>query len=147
MSNSKKAYTPSEGIYYVVPNKDGHVSVFSEREDEASDSPAHMFFWDKVLRHIQHEYKLSQSDVDELKTHYMAIPRGRVQKEINHETFKPTGKYVILHGGDIPVSSVEYAVLQDFGLAGIRDRVIWKVEPHEKMDPKDREVFKGVIKK
>ena len=145
MSNSKKAQTPSEGIYFVVPNKDGHVSVFSEREDEALDSPAHMFFWDKVLGYVQNEYKLTNSEVRELGTRYMAVPRGRVQKEINPSTFKPTGRYVILHGNDIPTSSIEYAVLQDFGLGGIRDRVVWKFEPHEKMDPKDRKVFQNII--
>ena len=105
-----------------------------------TDEPAHMFFWEKVLRFVAKEYKI---DTEHLKTHYMGVPRGRVQKEIDHIEYKPTGNYIILHGGDVPVSTIQYAVLQDFGLNELNraGKVKWVVNDHEKMDPEDRKEF------
>lgn len=146
MSKSKQAATPSEGIYYVVPDKAGHVTVLSQRADEV-DEPAHMFFWEKVLRQVAAGYGLPAHELEDLKTNYMAVPRGRVQKEIDKTTFQPTGRYVILHGGDVPVSTIQYAVLQDFGLVPLsaEKRVTWKVEAHEKMDPEDVAALKSAV--
>lgn len=146
MANSKLAAVPAEGIYYVVPDKKGHITVLSQRSDE-TDEPAHMFFWERVLRQVASGYGLPAHELEDLKTNYMAIPRGRVQKEIDPTTFQLTGRYVILHGGEVPVSTIQYAVLQDFGLVPLsaQKKVIWKVEPHEKMDPADVAALKSVV--
>lgn len=143
MSNSKQAAIPSEGIYYVVPKKDGHITVLSQRADEVEE-PAHMFFWEKVLRYIAIEY---HRDMEHLSTNYMAIPRGRVQKEIDKVSFQPTGRYIILHGGDVPTSTISFAVLQDFGLVPLAaaGKVSWVVDAHEKMDPKDQKEWAATI--
>ena len=124
MSNSKQALTPSEGIYYILPTRQGHNEVLSQRADD-TDEPAHMFFWEKV-----------------------GVPRGRVQKEIDHIEYKPTGNYIILHGGDVPVSTIQYAVLQDFGLNELNraGKVKWVMDDHEKMDPEDRKEFLETVK-
>jgi len=148
MSTTKQARSPSEGIYYVVPGKDGHAIVLSQREDEIENA-THMFFWEKILKSIAHEYSLKPDQIEDLKTNYMAIPRGRVVKDFDHQTFKYTGKYIVLHGGDVPVTQIRNLVEQDFGLIQLssQKKVLWKVDDHEKMDSKDRKIFLEVIKK
>lgn len=145
MNRSKKAASPAEGIYYVVPSKSGHVSILSERDDGFSD-PAHMFFWEKILRHLSKEFSV---DLNPVSTNYMGLPRGRVQKEIDTETFQPTGRWVVLHGNDVPLSTIKYAVLQDFGLLPLssQGKVVWKEEPHEKMDPADVSEVRKILKR
>lgn len=144
---SKNALKPSEGIYYVIPNKKGNYTVLSLRADE-SDEPLHMFFWKKVLNQVANEYKLKPGDVTDLRTNYMAIPRGRIQKEIDKKTLKETDNYIILHGGDVPLSQIKPFVLQDFGLIPLaaNKRVKWIIDPHEKMDPEDKKALENAIK-
>jgi len=149
MALTKKAYTPSEGIYYVVPRKDGHVTVLSQRADEAED-PTHMFFWGDVLVKLSMEYG---KDLSDITTNYLGLPRGRVQEEltrvVNTTKFMKTGRYVVLHGDDVPVSTIRYAILQDFGLGELESqkKVVWKVEPHEKMDPSDSMAVQRALQK
>lgn len=146
MAITKKAYTPAEGIYYVVPQKDGHVTILAQRADE-TEEPTHMFFWDKVLRWLSHEY--GKPNLSDLSTHYQGLPRGRVQEEIDPVTFRKTGRYVVLHGGEVPVSTIRYAVLQDFGLGELESqkKVVWKVEPHEKIDHSDSKAVQRALQK
>lgn len=145
---SKNALKPSEGVYYVIPGKKGNYTVLSLRADE-SDEPLHMFFWERVLNQVASEYKLKPGDVIDLKTKYMAIPRGRVQKEIDKDTLKETGKYIIVHGGDVPLSQIKHFILQDFGLIPLsaNKMVKWVVDSHEKMDAGDKEALKNAIKR
>ncbi len=105
-------------------------------------------FGKKVLTQVAKEYKLKPADVRDLTTNYMAIPRGIVQKDIDYDTLKETGKYIIVHGGDVPVSQIKHFVLQDFGLIplSIHNKVQWVVNNHEKTDPKDKKALKDAIK-
>jgi hypothetical protein len=148
---SKQALKPSEGIYYVIPRKKGNPIVVSRRTDEHEneDELLHMFFWTNVLRSIAHEYKLKPLDVEDLKDNYMAIPRGRVQKEFDVSKQEYTGNYVIFHGGDVPTSLISNFIYQDFGLAPLASekKVKWQVESHEKMSKEDREKFNQIVKK
>jgi len=148
MGMSKKALRPAEGVYYVLPKKKGGYGVYSLRSDE-SNEPLHMFYWEKVLNQVAHEYKLKPGDVKDLKTNYMAIPRGRVQKEFDKDTFKETGKYTVVHGGDVPLSQIKHFVLQDFGLTplSVHNKVQWITDSHEKMDEEDRKALKDAIKR
>jgi hypothetical protein len=149
MTTTKQALRPSEGIYYVVPQKSGAPMILAQREDEVEDA-AHMFFWEKVLKVIKGEYKLSDGDVEDLLTHYTAIPRGRVSKELDPtDPMKTTGKYKILHGGDAPIAQIRNFVLTDFGLLQLdaAKRVSWEVSSHEKMDKEDRSLFLSIIKR
>ena len=149
MTTSKQALTPSEGIYYVIPKKSGAPMIVAQREDEVENA-AHMFFWEKVLRHIKAEYKLSEDDVEDLLTHYMAIPRGRVARELDpSDPMRRTGNYKILHGGDVPIAQIRNFVLTDFGLLQLdaQKKVTWEESSHEKMDKKDRAVFLSIIKR
>ena len=148
MATTKQALRPSEGIYYVVPQKTGSPIIMSRREDE-EENVTHMFFWKKILRVIAHEFKLDSYDIEDLKDLYQGIPRGRVQKEIDFDTHEFTGRYVVIHGGDVPVAQIKPFVHQDFGLIPLasQGKVIWKVDDHEKMDPNDRKEFLKVIKK
>lgn len=145
--SSKNATIPAEGVYYVLPRINGGYSVYSLRSDE-TEEPLHMFYWEKVLNQVAHEYKLKPNDVEDLKTNYMAIPRGRVQKEFDKTSFKETGRYLIVHGGDVPISQIKHFVLQDFGLITLstQDKVKWIVDSHEKMDPKDVKVLEEAKK-
>ena len=131
MSNSKLAAIPAEGVYYVVPRKTGGFLVLSQRSDEVDD-PMHMFFWEEILNSVAREYGIKPIDMEDLKTNYMAIPRGRVQKEIDKKSLKETGGYIILHGNDVPVSQIRPLVLQDFGLAAltIAKKVKWIEDDH-----------------
>lgn len=148
MGMSKRALKPAEGVYYIIPKKKGGYEVLSLRADE-SDEPLHMFYWDKVLTQVAREYKLKPADIRDLKTNYMAIPRGRVQKEIDKDTLKETGKYIIIHGGDVPLSQIKHFVLQDFGLIPLstHKKVVWNVDSHEKMDAEDKKALKDAIKR
>lgn len=145
MAFTKQALKPSEGIYYVVPQKKGSPLIMSRREDE-EENVTHWGFWNKVLRVIASEFGLS--DVDDLKDKYQAIPRGRIQKEVDFDTNNYTGKYVVIHGGDVPVAQIKPFVHQDFGLIPLasQDMVVWKVDDHEKMDPVDRKTFLETVK-
>jgi hypothetical protein len=146
---SKQALKPSEGIYYVIPRKKGNPIVVSRRTDDHDneDELLHMFFWTDVLRSIAHEYKLKSVEIEDLKDNYMAIPRGRVQKEYDVGKQEYTGNYIIFHGGDVPVNLINNFVYQDFGLAPLASekRVKWQVESHEKMSKEDREKFNQII--
>jgi len=149
---SKQALKPSEGIYYVIPRKKGNPIVVSRRSDDESKTEEellHIFFWHDVLKSIAHEYKLSQDEVDDLKDHYMAVPRGRVQKEFDPHSQSYTGNYIVFHGGEIPTSLISNFVYQDFGLAPLVPvkKVRWQEESHEKVTPKDKEVFDKIITK
>jgi len=148
MATTKQALRPSEGVYYVVPQKTGSPLIMSKREDE-EENVTHYFFWDKIIRVIAHEFKLKPYDVDDLKELYQGIPRGRVQKEIDFDTHDYTGKYVVLHGGDVPVTQIKPFVHQDFGLISLASegKVIWKIDEHEKMDPDNRKEFLSIVKK
>lgn len=97
MPSSRLALKPAEGIYYAIPVKGGY-QIFSQRSDEVDD-PTHMMYWEKVLRHIAKEYGLDRDAISELSTAYMAVPRGRIQKEYDKNTLKETGRYLIIHGG------------------------------------------------
>lgn len=145
MPSSKLALKPAEGVYYAVPSKEGGYRIFSQRSDEVDD-PLHMMYWEKVLREIANEYKLDRSDIQKLNTAYMAVPRGRVQKEFDKATLKETGRYLIIHGGDAPLSQIKHFVLQDFGLLPLstHKKVDWKVDTHEKMDPEDKKLFEEI---
>ena len=148
MSSSKKAATPSEGIYYVVPVKAGGVTVLSRREDDEPEA-THMFYWPKVVDYLAEEFGFDRAEREDLQTKYLAIPRGRVQKENDPDTLQPTGRYLVLHGGDVVVSTIKYAVHQDFGLISLaaEGKVIWRIEDHEKMDPSDRNDFQAILKR
>jgi len=148
MPSSKKAASPSEGIYYVVPVKAGGVTVMSQREDEQEDA-THMFYWPKVVSNLAHEYGFDRAEIEDLHTKYLALPRGRIQKEHDPETLQPTGRYLVLHGGDVPESTIRYAVHQDFGLIAlaVEGKVVWRIEEHEKMDPDDRKDLLAIIKR
>jgi hypothetical protein len=148
MATTKQALRPSEGVYYVVPQKTGSPMIMSRREDE-EENVTHMFFWRAVLREIVGEFDISPSDHKALIELYQGIPRGRVQKEIDFDTHKFTGRYVIIHGGDVPVAQIKPFVHQDFGLIPLasQGKVIWKIDDHEKMDPNDRKEFLKVVKK
>ena len=148
MGMSKKALKPAEGVYYAIPKKKGGYEILSLRADE-TDEPLHMFYWKKVLNQVAREYKLKPTDVRDLSTNYMAIPRGRIQKEIDNDTLKETGKYIVVHGGDAPLSQIKHFVLQDFGLIPLstNNKVEWIVDSHEKMDPEDRKALKDAIKR
>jgi len=147
MGMSKKALKPAEGVYYAIPKTKGGYEVLSLRTDE-TDEPLHMFFWEKVLRQVAKEYKLTSSDITTLISNYMAIPRGRVQKDFDKDTLKETGKYIIVHGGDAPLPQIKHFVLQDFGLIPLsaNKKVEWIVDSHEKMDPEDQKALKDVMK-
>jgi hypothetical protein len=148
---SKQAIKPSEGIYYVVPRKTGAPAVFSRRTDahDNEDDLLHIFFWENVLRSIAAEYKLKQDKVDDLKNAYMAIPRGRVVKEYDVEKRSYTGRYVIYHGGEVPINLISNFVYQDFGLYPLSNakKVLWQIDSHEKVSKEDQELFYKVIKK
>jgi hypothetical protein len=148
MPSTKQARAPMEGVYYVAPVKKGGVHVLSQREDDSPDT-AHMFYWPKVLNYIAEEFGFTPAETAGLHTNYQAIPRGRVQKELDSETFKETGRYIVLHGGDIPEGNIKYAVHQDFGLIALyaEGRVVWREEEHEKMDPSDRAEFLAILKR
>ena len=148
MATTKQALKPSEGVYYVVPQKTGSPMIMSRREDE-EENVTHMFFWRAVLREIVGEFDISPSDHKTLIELYQGIPRGRIQKEIDFDTHEFTGRYVVIHGGDVPVAQIKPFVHQDFGLIPLasQGKVIWKVDDHEKMDPNDRKEFLRVIKK
>lgn len=143
MANTKLALKPSEGIYYALPRKTGGYQIMSQRADETED-PAHMFYWPKVLRQLGHMWG---KDLEHLETNYQAIPRGRIQKEFDPVTLEETGKYRIIHGGDVPLGDIKTFVLQDFGLYPLfqEGKVTWVVDDHEKMDADDREAFKRSI--
>ena len=145
--NRKQALTPSEGIYYVVPQKVGNPMVVSQRSSDHTEDVTHLFFWEKVLRLLAKEFNLSHGDIEDLRTMYMSIPRGRVQKVLGDD-FKPTGGYVVVHGNDVPLSMVKPFVHQDFGLIQLaaEGKVIWKEEAHEKMDKQDRTVLQDILK-
>jgi hypothetical protein len=151
VGTTKQALRPSEGIYYVIPRKTGSPIVVSRRaEDFGSDSEdklLHMFMWQDVLRSLAHEFKLTKSEVEDLKDNYMCIPRGRVQKQYDVNKGEYTGSYVIFHGGDIPVNLISNFVYQDFGLGPLASakKVVWQVEDHEKMDANDRKILNKII--
>lgn len=147
MGMSKNALKPAEGVYYILPKKNGTYGVYSLRSDE-SDQPLHMFYWEKVLNQVAHEYNLKSKDIENLKTSYMAIPRGRVQKEYDKTTLKETGNYIVIHGGDVPLPQIKHFILQDFGLISLssQNKVKWEIDEHEKMDPEDKKAFEDAIK-
>jgi hypothetical protein len=148
---SKSALKPSEGIFYIIPRKKGNPIVVSRRTDEHENEEdlLHMFFWKNVLKSIAHEYKLKPVEVEELQDNYMAIPRGRVQKEFDVQKGEYTGDYIVFHGGEVPVNLINNFVYQDFGLAPLASekRVKWQVESHEKMSKEDREKFNQIVNK
>lgn len=146
--NAKLAVKPSEGVYYVLPEPGGGYTVFSQRSDEVEE-PLHFDYWEKILPEIARKYKLDPGEIKELRPRYTAIPRGRVIQEIDYDNGKPTGNYIVAHGGDMPLSQIKYFVLQDFGLLELNraGKVIWRIDDHEKMDPEDREFFRNLIKK
>jgi hypothetical protein len=145
MNRTKQAMTPSEGIYYVIPDERGQPSVVAQRTDETEDEPVHMFFWDKVLILLAH--KMPESDLNPLRGHYLALPRGRIQKEYDLATHKYTGGYVILHGGEVPTRLIQYAVFQDFGLNQLSSlgKVKWSVNQHEKVNEEDEKIYQEIL--
>jgi hypothetical protein len=102
-----------------------------------------------VLKSIAHEYNLTQDDIASLKDAYMAIPRGRIQKEFDLKSGAYTGRYIVFHGDDIPINLIKNFVYQDFGLSPLAsaNKVIWQEEDHEKMSKKDKELFFKTIDK
>lgn len=143
--NSKLAVKPSEGIYYAVPDPDGGFRIFSQRSDEVEE-PLHFEYWEKILPEIARIWKLSLREKDTLRDHYTAVPRGRIVKEHDYDK-GVTGNYVVAHGDDVPLNQIKAFVLQDFGLLGLNreGKIKWKVDPHEKMDSEDKDVFKRII--
>lgn len=133
--------TPSEGIFYVVPNTDGSWSPFTYRFDEFPEID-HTEFWEKhVCPILAHRWaaklKVPAEDLEsELTLFPYAVPRGRVSRNAGF-------RFTVHYGNDLPAGVSKSTINRMFALA---TDTPWEKDDHEVTDPNDRAVISRTLR-
>lgn len=146
----KFATKPSSGIYYALPKKDfSFWEVVYRREDDNYShflSLTHYDLFEDVVKKLEKDFDLTTEEVKIIGDHFCSLPRGRVVSP--ESAGEGSEKWIILHGNDAP-SIVRHQILTAFGLLGLlrSDKVEWKEEEHEKMEPEEKKIIMDILLK
>lgn len=134
------AITPSEGVYYLVPQKDKTLKLLSLRADDHNEKdPSHFEFWKVYVKDLI----IKTFNIKDPGDIYRSIPRGRIQFE--YQDGEAIG-YLVAHGNDYPKTFNPH-ILQDFGLVKLNydKKVRFVHDTHEDMNPHEKEHLQKLI--
>lgn len=142
----KLARKPASGVYYAVP-KDRTFSNWEIkyiRNDETNE-PLHFEMWFDLVDILKHQLNLTDEEARQLGDNYTGLPRGRV---LSPQEIGTGDKWIVSHGDDTP-EMLKHQILTAFGLLPLNrvGKVVWSVDDHEKMNPQEKELVWGVLKK